>query len=333
MKLIPSTADSQFPKSSPPSEVDETDSVATHSSGFLMWLKHLVLYLGAVVVAGITGLYFLWHIPVVQDPAQLFKSASDTATPKTLTTVVTPPASPVSPPRAPSQPSGNATTTLADSSPIPDDGTTVPPSSATEAVGDPNAITPPAVEQPATAEQPATVAEDQANPPIETTPLTPQAEIEQLLTSAQQQMSSRRFTAPASGNALNTYRRVLELQPNHPAALEGIQHITTYYRDVAQRSLQQGRLDESLAYINRGLRAEPKSDALLSLRRDVQRAKQREQEERQTLLENLQRQQEEQARLARFRRESERQQQQQQQQQQPWWQRPAQSQESGFNQR
>lgn len=192
----------------------------------------------------------------------------------------------------------------------------------TEPTGDFNAASP-STEQPTTP-----VAEDQTTPPAETAPLTPQAEIEQLLTDAQQQMGNRRFTAPASGNALSTYRRVLELQPNHPAALEGIQRITTYYRDVAQQSLQQGRLDESLAYINRGLRASPKSDALLSLRRNVQKAKQREQEEQQVLLENLQRQQEEQARVERFRQEHE------QQQQQPWWRKPAQQdQDSGFNQR
>ena len=88
-------------------------------------------------------------------------------------------------------------------------------------------------------------------------------------------MENRRFTAPASGNALSSYQRVLELQPNHPAALEGLQRISTYYRDIAQRSLQQGRVDESLAYINRGLRAMPKNNELISLRGQAQQARER----------------------------------------------------------
>ena len=145
-------------------------------------------------------------------------------------------------------------------------------------------------------------------------------------------MDNRRFTAPASGNALSTYRRILELQPNHPVALEGIQRITTYYQDIAQQSLQQGRLDESLAYINRGLRATPKNDALLNLRRQVQQvqrvARQREREEQQkqaALVEEMQRQQLEQIRQEQQRR---------QQEEQPWWRQPSNRNEnSGFNQR
>jgi tetratricopeptide (TPR) repeat protein len=163
-------------------------------------------------------------------------------------------------------------------------------------------------------------------------PPTPQAELEQLLTDAQQQMDNRRFTAPSSGNALSTYRRILELQPDHPAALEGIQRITAYYQDIAQQSLRQGRLDESLAYINRGLRATPKNDALLSLRRQVQQAqkaaRQREREEQQkrAALEEMQRQQ-----LEPIQREQPRR---QQEQQLPWWRQPPPPNESGgFNQR
>jgi len=147
-------------------------------------------------------------------------------------------------------------------------------------------------------------------------------------------MNNRRITAPAGGNALSTYRRILELQPNHPTALDGIQRITTYYQDIAQQSLQQGRLDESLAYINRGLRATPKSDALLTLRRQVQQAqkaaRQREQQEQQqqAALEEMQRQRLEQQ----IRQEQQRRQ--QGQEQLPWWRQPPNyDTTSGFNQR
>ncbi len=47
--------------------------------------------------------------------------------------------------------------------------------------------------------------------------MTPQQqEIQQLLADAQQQMDNRRLTAPASGNALRSYQRVLELEADNP---------------------------------------------------------------------------------------------------------------------
>lgn len=156
-------------------------------------------------------------------------------------------------------------------------------------------------------------------------------EIEKLLAEAQQQIDNRRFTAPASGNALSSYRRILELRPDQPAALEGIQRIAAYYREAAQQSLQQGRVEEGLGYINRGLRTAPNNDALLNLRQEAHRAKQRQQEIQRAAQQELQRQQAEQARLEQQQRAI--QQQQQQQQPSPWWQQPSQSQDSGFNQR
>ena len=150
-------------------------------------------------------------------------------------------------------------------------------------------------------------------------------------------MDSRRFTAPTSGNALRTYQRVLELQPDHPTAIDGIQRIAAYYVGVAEQSLRQGRLDESLAYANRGLRAVPKHPALLNLRKAAQQAKRREQERQQALIEETQRQQHiEQPEQEQF--QPRQPVQRPQQQQQPWWRQPSpqyspQYNDSGFNQR
>lgn len=121
-------------------------------------------------------------------------------------------------------------------------------------------------------------------------------------------------------------RRILEIQPDQPAALEGIQRIAAYYRDAAQQSLQQGRVDESLGYINRGLRAVPKNDALISLRQEAQRAKQRQQEAQRALQEEVRRERVERAQLEPKRTIEE-------QQQPSWWQQPSQNQDGGFNQR
>lgn len=154
-----------------------------------------------------------------------------------------------------------------------------------QATGDPNEAVvilqddpaPPAPGEPlpATPAAPGTTTPIAGTVAVPTPTPTPQAEVQQLLADAQLQMENRRFTSPASGNAMSTYQRVLELQPNHPSALEGLQRITTYYRDTAQRSLQQGRVDESLAYISRGLRVTPNNSELLSLRGQAQKAQER----------------------------------------------------------
>ena len=325
---VPPPPDHRAPPEPEPDEALEQFSL-------IGWLKHFVVYLGAVATICLLGLYFLWQIPFLREPLQLLRVIDDSRTSRPLATTASataptppsqaapsaPPANPVAAPPQPPSPTDAVVTV------------TSPPATPTDSAAD---------AQPAAEPQPAAAPDGQtepAAPPTEATaeavpppPPTPQAEIDQLLTDAQQQMENRRFTAPTSGNALSTYRRILELQPDHPTALEGIQRITTYYRDIAQQSLQQGRLDESLAYINRGLRATPQNEALLSLRRQVQQAqraaRQREQAEqqRQAALEEMQRQQLEQVRQEQLRR--------QQEQQQPWWRQPSNyNDNSGFNQR
>jgi hypothetical protein len=353
-----------YPPVSPPPDRRATQEPepddAPDGFDWLGWLKHFVLYLCAVTLICLIGLYFLWQIPFLRDPSQLLEMVDDSHAPRPATATATATAPPATPapavqavPSAPPvattvAPSAPPVTTTAAPSPLPVTTTVAPgqPPVSTDALV---ATTAPAVPptEPAGAEpslepQPATAPDSQTTPAMPPTepiaeavpppPPTPQAELEQLLSNAQQQMDNRRFTAPSSGNALSTYRRILELQPDHPAALEGIQRITAYYQDIAQQSLRQGRLDESLAYINRGLRATPKNDALLSLRRQVQQAqkaaRQREREEQQkrAALEEMQRQQ-----LEPIQREQPRR---QQEQQLPWWRQPPPPNESGgFNQR
>jgi hypothetical protein len=318
------------PPPADPRAIPEPESDAEPGGfDFLGWLKHLAFYLGAVATICLIGLYFLWQIPFVRDPSQILRIADDGRPTRPFTAMVTP-ATPASPAQVTPSPPPVNNTPVSEQSLAPTEvvvATAVPPA----ATAEPSDASLPADSQPAVpSDSPAEPVPPTTEPTVEVVPPpTPQAEIEQLLAEAQQQMENRRLTAPASGNALTTYRRVLELQPNHPVALDGIQRITSYYRDMAQQSLQQGKLDESLAYTQRGLRAEPKSDALLNLRRQAQLAKQREREEaqRQAMLEEeMQRQRLEQIRQEQLRR---------QQEQQPWWrQSPSyDNSSSGFNQR
>ena len=322
MKLAFPTTEPHFPDN-PPTSDDEPDSEPIGTvllSGFLRWLRHFAIYMGAVLAACATGFFFLWQIPIVHELPQLFSGGEGISRP--LSAAVTP--------------SSRSTTlreTLSKPAAVPVAPAGSPPATAAEPaaenlVGDPDALpTTPEPEPDAPDSQTAST-DTPTEPPVEEpAPVpTPQAEIEQLLAEAQQQMDSRRITAPASGNALNTYRRVLELQPANPVALAGIQRIAAYYQNVAEQSLRQGQPDESLAYLGRGLRAAPNDQALLNLRREAQLAKQREQEE-QALLEEIRRQQAEQQQQEELR-------QREVEAQQPWWQQQPNYQNSGgFNQR
>lgn len=285
-------------------DADDEPESATLVQRLATWLKHLALYLGAVAAACAFGLYFLWRIPIPQEASQLFKNAGDSPRSRPLSAVVAPSGSPAKP------------------------QTATPAVAATSATLPPNSAVDPNVAPDGSAIAPAAVAE---TPAEEFGPPAPQTQIEQLLAEAQQQMESRRLTAPASGNALNSYRRILEVEADNPAALEGIERIAAYYRDIAEQTRQQGRIEESLAYISRGLQASPKNESLLNLRQAVRLDKQREQEQRQALAEAARRQQVE--------RERDEQNLQRRQpvtpvQQQPWWQQPAApAGDSGFNQR
>jgi tetratricopeptide (TPR) repeat protein len=329
--MKPETDTVDFPLSEASSVPDAGTESLSLGSRFLNWLAHFVLYLGAVSVVCATGFYFLLQIPALRDPIQWFES-QDSPSYRPLGSIMESPAKSLPTQTDHLQPLANPA-----NAPSSED-LAAAPSSATassETESDPNA--PPQV-----VEQPDNLPDDQSEvadttpeekPPEEPTPATPEAQIAQLLADAQQQMASRRFTAPASSNALSTYQRVLELEPGNPAALQGIDNIAAYYRDVAQQSLRQGRPDESLAYISRGLRAMPQNANLLNLRQQARRVQQ---QREQAQLEEMRRQQMEQE-LAeqRYQEQLRQQQQRAQESQAPWWQQPPGSNNSigGFNQR
>ena len=337
-------------KPSDPEESEESEASAKSiKDRCLTWLKHFAIYLGAVTAACVIAIYAFWQLPILQDLPQLVKNVSDSrpdqspANPAPSTLAGTKPApsqpdsqNPVEPAPATDQPvaqTGMITVDTESPEPAensPDPAVTPPTSESQEVPATTQAETPSAT-QPVTAEQPAT-AENATTPP------TAPQEIQQLLVDAQQQISRRQLTSPASSNALRSYQRVLELEPTNAVATEGIQRITTYYQDIAKQSLLEGRTDEGLAYINRGLRAAPDNAILLNLRREARSAKQREDQQRQALLEERRRQEaqqqarrQEETRIRELPRQPSA-----AQSQLPWWQRQQQQpafNESGFNQR
>jgi hypothetical protein len=308
-----------LPDATPASDSPQ-DSVVTRS-GFLNWLAYFMVYLGTVAIVCAIGFYFLWQLPIPQEWSQLFRNEGHSSSSKALTAASSGASTP--PPASPVQPLANPPATQL--SGAPEIVATPPPATAPETDSDLNG--PPQVVEPPAADNQPVVAEE---PPVkEPPPPTPQAEIEQLLVQAQQQMNSRRLTAPTGNNALRSYQRILELEPGNSAARAGIDQIVTYYRNVAEQSLRQGRPDESLAYIGRGLRATPQDQDLLNLRRQARLLQQQREQAQQ---EEIRRRQAEQELAEQQYQEQLRQQ--PPQEQQPWWQQPPHYENSsGFNQR
>ena len=289
------------------------------------WLKHFALYLGMVTIAFATGIYFLWQLPAIQDVQQFLRNTEEVPTAKPAYRLAANPATATKPVEAakPEPVPAPAPITVE-----PDNNPAAPPTDAVQVTD----ATAPAADT-STATDAATPAAQTATPSPEPAPAPvpePQQTVDQLLADARQQMDNRRLTAPANANALSSYRRVLELQPNNPVALDGIQRIAAYYRGAAEQSLRRGQTDESLGYIRRGLSATPDDSTLIELRKAAQQAKQRAREEQRAQMEELQRQQiEQQQRQEQTRRAT-----QETRQAPSWWQQPPQYENSGgFNQR
>ncbi len=103
---------------------------------------------------------------------------------------------------------------------------------------------------------------------------TEQDQITQLLEQAQRQWQNAQLTEPPGDNAFESYRRVLELQPQHKEARDKLVEIGRIrlgrqYQTKAIQLLQAGALEESLAKIKTGLRVAPNYAGLLELQKQV----------------------------------------------------------------
>lgn len=76
-------------------------------------------------------------------------------------------------------------------------------------------------------------------------------EIQQLLLEAELAMIGERLTSPAEDNAYDRYRRVLELIPEHPQALAGINQVVAVYLELAGEYLDSGNLERARLLVGR----------------------------------------------------------------------------------
>ncbi len=99
-----------------------------------------------------------------------------------------------------------------------------------------------------------------------------QLKIERLLASANLQLEAEQVFKPQGDNAYQTYQEVLAIDSDHPRALKGMTRIAAEMRQDAREEFAAGKLNPSLALIDRGLTAKPDDEGLLALRNEVRRA-------------------------------------------------------------
>ena len=86
------------------------------------------------------------------------------------------------------------------------------------------------------------------------------ARVETLLSQAQTHMDELRMTGPPGHNALELLREVMEIQPGNEQAQAGIDHIVSFYVDVAGKAARQGEPARAAGFLDRAAMASP-SDA------------------------------------------------------------------------
>ncbi len=91
--------------------------------------------------------------------------------------------------------------------------------------------------------------------------------IEKLLSQAATAVKEYRLTKPKNNNAYDYYQQVLELQPRHEKALEGITSIADAYADFAERKFDQYEYKAAKKYVQRGLTIQPDNTRLLGLQK------------------------------------------------------------------
>lgn len=93
--------------------------------------------------------------------------------------------------------------------------------------------------------------------------------IERLLTQADQYLQADALSSPAGANALETYRAVLQLEPENARAVAGLAQIAGRYLTLAKGKLAAGDLDAAVTLTERGLTVDADHAPLQSLKRDI----------------------------------------------------------------
>jgi tetratricopeptide (TPR) repeat protein len=91
-----------------------------------------------------------------------------------------------------------------------------------------------------------------------------------LLEQAEQQLANLQLMAPEGNNAYESYRMVLQLEPQNQPAAAGLARLVAEYQRMSRSSFTLGDYADSLQYAEAGLRIDPAASLLLDLQREAQ---------------------------------------------------------------
>jgi len=93
--------------------------------------------------------------------------------------------------------------------------------------------------------------------------------IEELLSQADTAFREQKLTRPDNNNAYYYYQKILELQPKHKQALNGITRIADAYGDLAESRLDKFNYVAARQYLSRGLKVQPDNARLQELQKNT----------------------------------------------------------------
>ncbi len=130
------------------------------------------------------------------------------------------------------------------------------------------------------AQQPAEAAGADAGKDAERAATTPPVDpqIVQWLQDAQNNLDAWNLTAPKDRNAYYFYKQVLKRDPQNAAALQGLQDVAERYAQLTERELNRSRYQKALDYIATGLSVDAENPRLWSLKEQVNRRIEQEQQ-------------------------------------------------------
>jgi serine/threonine protein kinase len=100
-----------------------------------------------------------------------------------------------------------------------------------------------------------------------------QEDIRRELAAAEQDLEADRLSMPKGRNALERYRKVLVLEPDNEAALQGLREIMTRYVELADRAMSRRDFDKVEDLLDKANRVLPGVEIISSTRRELAAAK------------------------------------------------------------
>lgn len=94
-------------------------------------------------------------------------------------------------------------------------------------------------------------------------------EIQRLLSEAESALAQTRLTTPANDNAYDRYRRILDLDPEHPAALAGLDRIVAVYLRLARSHFISNDLERTKVLIERAQQVDGDNPEFITLTEQV----------------------------------------------------------------